>query len=99
MLRPWRRAGDNAGADRAFRGAIPILLSASRGSNDTQGSVAGRQRRLRFILESYLNLLWTERASIGQDAAASEAFRIADAARGRAVQQALVGGRGARRRP
>lgn len=83
-------SGDRAGADQAFRAALPVLLSSARYGSDDQGSAQGRQRRLRFILERYLNLLWTERASIGEDAAASEAFRIADAARGQAVQQALV---------
>jgi CHAT domain-containing protein len=82
--------GEKADADRAFREAVPLLLDASRVSSDSQGSTQGRQRRLHFILENYLGLLWTERAAIGPDAAAGEAFRIADAARGQAVQHALV---------
>jgi CHAT domain-containing protein len=82
--------GEASAADQAFRAALPILLGSSRNGSDAQGSTQGRQRRLRFILERYLNLLWGERAAIGEDAAATESFRIADAARGQAVQQALV---------
>ena len=82
--------GDRAAAEAAFQAAMPILLSASHGAEDDQNSLQGRHRRLRFILESYLRLLWNDRAAIGPDKAAAEAFRIADAVRGQAVQQALI---------
>jgi hypothetical protein len=82
--------GDRRGALAAFQAAAPILLSSSRASEDDQSSIEGRQRRLRFILESYLRLLWSDRAAIGADKAAAEAFRIADAVRGQSVQRALA---------
>jgi CHAT domain-containing protein/tetratricopeptide (TPR) repeat protein len=82
--------GDRPAAEAAFQAAVPILLSASHGAEDDQNSLQGRHRRLRFILESYLRLLWNDRAAIGRDKAADEAFLIADAVRGQAVQQALV---------
>jgi CHAT domain-containing protein len=83
-------SGDRAGALAQYQSALGVLLISSRGSADEQGSVAGRQRRLRFILESYLHLLTDHGALAGDSPDSAEAFRIADAARGQALQQALV---------
>ncbi len=83
-------SGDRANALTQYQQALAVLLSSSRGSEDDQGSVAGRERRLRFILESYLRFL-TDRGTLAGDSPdAAEAFRVADAARGQALQQALV---------
>jgi CHAT domain-containing protein len=73
-----------------FRSAVPILLQVSRQSEDEQGR-ARRDYILRFILESYVDLLATipSGSDIGFDPA-SEAFRVADAARARGVQRALA---------
>ncbi len=83
-------SGNRAEALAQFQAALGVLLSTSRGSEDEQGSVAGRQRRLRFILESYLRLLTDHGTLAGDSPDSTEAFRIADAARGQALQQALV---------
>ncbi|MCX7167473.1 MAG: CHAT domain-containing protein [Rhodocyclales bacterium] len=78
-----------------FQGAIPILLDeARRSGGGEQGGAVARQMRLVWILESYMKLLVDLRdsqllKSAGIDAAA-EAFRIADVARGSAVQRALA---------
>ncbi|MDK9701753.1 MAG: CHAT domain-containing protein [Sulfuritalea sp.] len=88
----------NGQADKAlaeFQGAIPVLLDdARRKGGSEQGGAVARQMRLVWILESYMKLLVDLRDSpllktIGIDAAA-EAFRIADVARGSAVQRALA---------
>ncbi len=72
----------------AFAKAIPVLLAATR-HDDTEedDASAGYQIvRLQFILESYLDLLASDRSGAG----AGEAFRIADAARGQSVQRAVA---------
>ena len=84
-------SGDRANALLQYQQALAVLLSSSRGSEDDQGSVAGRQRRLRFILEELSSP--ADRSTARWPATvpdAAEAFRIADAARGQALQQALV---------
>jgi CHAT domain-containing protein len=83
-------SGDRAGALAQYQSALDVLLSSSRGSEDDQGSVAGQQRRLRFILENYLHLLTDSGSLAGDSPDSAEAFRIADAARGQALQRALV---------
>ncbi len=86
--------GNYREAYAAFSKAIPILLSRSRQSDDEDTTQAAQDKRIGLILESYVNLLSeirgtdVERES-GIDAAA-EAFRIADVARARSVQQALA---------
>lgn len=78
-----------------FQGAVPVLLEeARRNGGGEQGGGVARQMRLVWILESYMQLLVDLRDSpafetAGIDAAA-EAFRIADVARGSAVQRALA---------
>ncbi len=83
-------SGDRANALAQYQQALSVLLSGSRGAEDEQGSVAGRQRRLRFILEGYLHLLTDRGTLAGDSPEAADAFRVADAARGQALQQALV---------
>ena len=82
-------AGDRPGALREFQAAMPILLAASRGSVDDEQSLVARDIRLNFVLESYIGaLVGKQGAAAPQDVA--EAFRIADAARGRSVQRAIA---------
>ena len=88
------RLGARKEALAAFRKAVPILLSRSRGSNDESTSKGAQELRLTIILESYISLLADIRGTdiernAGLDAAA-EAFRIANVARGRLVQNALT---------
>jgi len=73
-----------------FRASVPILLQASRQSEDEDGS-ALRERVQRFVLESYIDLLSTLPAATGGGFdPAAEAFRVADAARAQGVQRALA---------
>jgi CHAT domain-containing protein len=79
--------GKPAEALREYAAAIPILLQGSRQTVEDESEGTGRENRLHRILEGYLTLLAEQRG--GGDAVA-EAFRIADAARGRSVQRALA---------
>jgi CHAT domain-containing protein len=87
--------GQSEKALAEFQGVIPVLLDeARRSGGGEQGGAVARQMRLVWILESYMKLLTGLRDSpllkaAGIDAAA-EAFRIADVARGSAVQRALA---------
>ena len=84
--------GQRDAALQAFRDALPILLEASPQSADD--SRTAKARRLRLVLDAYIRLLAALRGTPLEAAAridaATEAFQIADAARGQAVQQALV---------
>ncbi len=84
------RAGDQARALAEFQTALPILLANSRQATD-DSSAGDRDRRLQQILEAYVDLLsrMPPSAATGVDPA-SEAFRVADAARARGVQRALA---------
>ncbi|MBL8696898.1 MAG: CHAT domain-containing protein [Alphaproteobacteria bacterium] len=77
------RVGERAQARAGFAAAVPVLLESGREAG-REGS-AVRTRMATAVLESYIDLL----ADTGTPAAVEEAFRIADAARGRAVQNAL----------
>jgi CHAT domain-containing protein len=83
-------AGRNADAVREFRTAIPILLSASRENADDDDStvVAARSQRLQDIVEAYLALLARQDNPTAD--VSLETFELADALRGRSVQQALA---------
>jgi CHAT domain-containing protein/tetratricopeptide (TPR) repeat protein len=80
------RSGEAPRALAEFRAALPILLSPSRQVDDEEGGGAARDQRLQAIVESYMAVLADARA----EGAAEEAFRLADAARGRSVQRALA---------
>ena len=81
-------SGNSGAARDAFANAVPVLLAASRHNDDEEDdNSAGYQTwRLQFILESYLDLLARERTS----EAGEQAFQLADAARGQAVQRAVA---------
>jgi CHAT domain-containing protein len=84
------RAGRDAEASREFKAAIPILMTASRENADDENTtvVAARSQRLQGIVESYFVMLAREKnnnSDIGV-----ETFGLADAIRGRAVEQALA---------
>jgi CHAT domain-containing protein len=77
-----------------FRDSVPILLTRSRQSDDETSDGTAREAWLLRILEGYVELLADVRGTpmeteFGIDAA-SEAFRIADAARNRALQRAVA---------
>lgn len=81
--------GDQAGAISEFAAAMPILLQGSRQASDDEGEGTAKELRFHQILEGYLNALARETGP-ARDKAIAEAFRIADAARGRSVQKALA---------
>jgi len=80
-------SGDRAGALREFRAALPVLLASSAGGSEG-AMLSLREQRLRAIAEAYVSTL----ASVGGADAVAEAFRVADAARGRTVQRAIGAG-------
>jgi CHAT domain-containing protein len=84
--------GDREEAVRLFQAAVPQLLEQARGDAEAETGTVKRQRRLVTILESYLKLLseMGEAGPYSVGAHADEAFRIADIARGSAVQRALT---------
>jgi CHAT domain-containing protein len=78
-------AGNSTAAVAEFQAAVPILLQASR-QIDSDDEGTSRDFRLQRILESYIASLVDARTADS----VVEAFRIADAARGRSVQRALA---------
>lgn len=79
--------------DRAlaeFAAAVPILLGRAPAADDDSGSASAREQRLRLILDSYLDLLADQFERKADRDTPIEAFRIADAARGRSVARALA---------
>ena len=82
------RARRDADAIREFKAAIPIMMANANENADDENTtvVAARSQRLQNIVESYLLLLArAEGSGIGE-----ETFGLADAIRGRSVQQALA---------
>jgi CHAT domain-containing protein len=83
------RADRDAEAIREFKAAIPLMLAnASENADDENNTtvVAARSQRLQTIVEAYLTLLARSRSGeVGE-----ETFALADAVRGRSVQQALA---------
>jgi len=86
----YAKAGKEAEALREFKAAIPIMLAGSRDSGDDEDPtlVAARSQRLQTVIEAYIGLL--ARSTNRSNDAAVETFALADAVRGRSVQQALA---------
>jgi CHAT domain-containing protein/tetratricopeptide (TPR) repeat protein len=68
-----------------FAAAVPTLLAGLADEDEDTGNAA-RDQKLRLVIEAEMALL----AKTGGADAAAEAFRLADAARGRGVQRALA---------
>ena len=81
--------GNRAEALAGFAAAMPVLISSPDLGAGESTDVAARTMRLRMIIEAYLSLLATSGHDLGIADPASEAFRIAEAARSVNVQQAL----------
>lgn len=77
--------GKREEARKAFADSVPILLQRSRETDDDAG-IAARDQRVRLVLEAYMRLL----SETKTPQAAAEAFRLAEAARGRTVERALA---------
>ena len=78
-------SGKTADARANFAKAVPILMDTTNVSLD-QGGQARIDRWRTFVLDGYLSLL----AKDNTPDAATEAFRVADAARGQNVQRAVA---------
>ncbi|MBV9461889.1 MAG: CHAT domain-containing protein, partial [Bradyrhizobium sp.] len=85
------RAKRDADAIREFRTAIPLLLAQSRenANDDDAGVMAARSQQLQDAVEAYITIL-AGRADASNDQLGAETFALADAIRGRSVQQALA---------
>jgi CHAT domain-containing protein len=78
-----------AEALQAFKESLPVLLTASGGTDDDAGSTAAaREARVRFVVEGYLRFLAIN-PSIAASDVAEETFGYADVLRGQSVQRAL----------
>jgi CHAT domain-containing protein len=86
----YARAKRDADAVREFKAAIPALMLAARENSDDDDPtvVAARSARLQRIVEAYIGVL--ARGGNASNDVAVETFGLADAVRGRAVQQALA---------
>jgi CHAT domain-containing protein len=80
-----QRQGKTAEALRAFRAAFRILTQRSRQTDGEEVS-AGRDIRMKMVMEGYLDAL----DAADDPKAAEEAFLVANAARARSVQAALA---------
>ena len=85
----YARAGRDTDAIREFKLALPILMEATRETDDDDPTlVAARSARLQRTVEIYIGVL-ARGTSVSNDVAV-ETFGLADAIRGHAVQQALA---------
>lgn len=84
------RAKRDADAIREFKAAIPVMMANANENADDENTtvVAARSQRLQAIVESYFALL--ARAEGTGGSVGEETFGLADAVRGRSVQQALA---------
>lgn len=84
------RARRDADAIREFKAAIPVMMASANENADDENTtvVAARSQRLQTIVESYMLLLGRAEGA-GKDVG-EETFSLADAVRGRSVQQALA---------
>jgi CHAT domain-containing protein/tetratricopeptide (TPR) repeat protein len=78
--------GNATGALTEFDAALPILLQSSSKSNDEESGSVARDNELRMVFEAAMGAL----ARSGRPGAADDAFRLADAVRGQAVERALA---------
>ena len=86
----YAKAGRYSEALAEFRKSVPQLLATTRTTDiDESAVVALRSARIRDVIEGYVGVLLSE-SSEAEPNAASEAFRLIDAVRGRSVQQAVT---------
>jgi CHAT domain-containing protein len=86
----YLKAGRDADAVTEFRAAIPIMMASAREVSDDDDTtvVAARSQRLQTIVEAYIAMLGGGQKNSND--VAIETFSLADAIRGRSVQQALA---------
>ena len=86
----YLKAGRDVDAINEFRAAIPVMMASAREASDDDDTtvVAARSQRLQTIVEAYIAMLDRGQKNTGD--VAVETFSLADAIRGRSVQQALA---------
>ena len=79
-------------AQAAYREAVPVLMDQARNDAENDTNSVKQQQRMTYLLENYLALLaHTARTDPAQaQAAAVEAFTVADLTKGSGVQRALT---------
>jgi CHAT domain-containing protein len=84
-------SGEAGAALTELRAAVPVLLAPRPSDDEEGGAVPLRETRLRWVLEGYVGLLAAVKGTAldADGGAVVEAFRLADAARGRMVLRAL----------
>ena len=83
-------SGQSSQALAEFKQSIPILIDQARNDSENSTSTIRQTQRMTFVLEEYLASLAQQAKSDSSGLAASEAFQIADLARGSGVQRALT---------
>lgn len=83
------QSGQQDDAYRELKASIPAILGIVKGERSSSEAGILRTTRLNWLLEGYIDVLG-QRAQAGDAASMDEAFRIADLARGSAVQRALA---------
>jgi CHAT domain-containing protein len=81
--------GQRDAAYRELKVSIPAILAIIKGERSSNESGVLRTTRLNWLLEGYIDVLG-QLAQAGDTQAMDEAFRMADLARGSAVQRALA---------
>lgn len=84
--------GNSQGAHAAFREAAPILVDQARSDAENDTASLKQQQRTTYLFENYLALLAqvASQQPAQAQAAAAEAFRVADLAKSSGVQRALT---------
>ncbi len=83
------QSGQQDDAYRELKASIPAILGIVKGERSSSEAGILRTTRLNWLLEGYIDVLG-QRAQAGDAASMDEAFRMADLARGSAVQRALA---------
>jgi len=83
-------SGQSSQALVGFQQSVPILIDQSKNDSENATSTIRQTQRITFVLEEYLAALALQEKADGSGRAATEAFRIADLARGSGVQRALT---------
>lgn len=83
-------SGQSTQALAEFKQSIPVLIDQARNDSENATATIRQTQRMTFVLEEYLASLAQQAKADPSSAAATEAFQIADLARGSGVQRALT---------
>jgi CHAT domain-containing protein len=84
--------GESAQAYKHFSSALPILIDQARNDSENQTISLKFQKRFNMVIESYIGVLFAQAKgnSLNEKELISQAFQLADMARGSSVQRALT---------